>query len=89
MSTQLWKTEIQETSPVKGVRIQSQAFTFSIPFINTVLTWNRPLVVLVEGSNGEIYEQRILDVTRIAITSLILAVLFSSLLIRSIGKSKK
>lgn len=75
MAQNLWKIENQETSPVPGVRIQSQAVSLRIPLLNSFLIWNRPLAVLTTDSEGQTVSQPITDVTRWILLGLVGGVL--------------
>jgi len=75
MAQNLWKIENKETSPLPGVRIQSQAVSLRIPFLNSILIWNRPLAILTTDSDGQSVSQPITDVTRWILLGLVGSVL--------------
>ena len=80
MSSSLWQVETQETSPVPGVRLQSQAARVVFPFFNTSFTWNRPMAVLYTTPEGQEMRLPVIDVTRLAQLSLVLGALMAILL---------
>jgi hypothetical protein len=82
MSSSLWQIETQETSPVPGVRLQSQAARIVFPFFNTTFTWNRPLAVLYITPEGQEMRLPVIDVTRWTQLSLVLGALMVIFLVR-------
>lgn len=86
MSNSIWNTQVHETSPAPGIRLQSQAFRLTLPF-NTSFTWNRPLAVLTTTPQGDEQRLPVEDVTRLALISLALGVLGVIILVRLLRRN--